>query len=54
MYLDRSICSKFLQDVTGCFCGMLQLFTSVLMDMDTFKLLINQLDAFCCVVSYGN
>ena len=45
---------KYLQDVTGCFCGILQLCTSGLMDMDTFKFLMNQLDAFCCVVSYEN
>jgi hypothetical protein len=45
---------KCLQDVTGCFCGILQLFTFVLMDMDTFNFLINQLDAFCFVVSYAN
>ena len=45
---------KCLQGVTGYFCGMLQLFNSVLMDMDTCKFLINQQDASCCAVSYEN
>jgi len=42
------------QDATGCFCGILQLLISVLRIVDTSKFLINQLDAFCYVVSYEN
>jgi len=53
VYRQKYLQYKCLQDVTGCFCGVLQ-FTFVLMGMDTFNFLVNQLDAFCCVVSYEN